>query len=68
MKAILIDVGKFINQQFDKILLIVILFSTLYRATESAALAKEIAIGAFSALLGFMQGKKANPDPPSSVK
>ncbi len=57
MKELLFAAGMFIDRQFDKIVLLVILFATLYRADNSGALAREIAFGAFSGLMGFMQGR-----------
>ena len=61
MRDVLGGIGTFVGREFDKIALVAILFATMFRAENSPALAKDIAIGAFSALLGFMQGRKSPP-------
>ncbi len=61
MKETLFAVGAFIDRQFDKLLLYGLIFATVYQAQNSPELEKEIAIGAFSALLGFMQGRRVGP-------
>ncbi len=58
MKEYIFALGAFVDRQFDKLLLYGLIFATVYQAQNSPELEKEIAIGAFSALLGFMQGRK----------
>lgn len=61
MKDLILKFGMFINDQFDKIVLVSILFATVYRSEDGAQVAKEICLQAFAALLGFMHGRATAP-------
>lgn len=61
MKDFIFGTGRFIANEFDKILLVTILGFTIFKAQDSSQLSADIAKEAFAALLGFMTGRFTKP-------